>query len=91
MDLNEEKGTVRVFYAEDGSVFFRESPLSAIAFGAKQTLMSGGLNNPTSAKDRWTGRLVVLASNTTDGTAIGTLITTDPGLVGRSWRMPLNG
>jgi uncharacterized repeat protein (TIGR01451 family) len=83
--LNEDTHTVRVFYTptSGGDLYFRESDASAISFGPRHTLMNGGLNNVTSTKDGWAGRVVVLADGS--GTE-GVLFTSVPGLVGY-WKM----
>jgi len=63
--LNEPAGIVRVVYTTasgGGNIVFRDSPLVPIAFGARQPLIAGNLNNATSTKMRWTDQLVVLAS-----------------------------
>ncbi|MGA2286519.1 MAG: LamG domain-containing protein, partial [Dehalococcoidia bacterium] len=76
--LNEAAGTVRVIYTTSegsGDIVYKESSLSSISFGAKQTLMTGGLNNATSTKQNWSSSLVVLAGN--GSSANGVLITSD--------------
>ena len=86
--FNEDKSTIRVFYTRGTEIVFRESPASPIAFGPIQTLLPAGFNNATSAKDRWSGRLLVLASDLAGAT--GVLMTTDPGLVGY-WKVNEGG
>jgi hypothetical protein len=83
--FNEDTNKLRVFYTPTGggNVVVRESDASVISFGPAQTLMSGTLDNATSTKDRWAGRVVILAHGS--GTQ-GVLITTTPGLVGY-WKM----
>lgn len=74
--LNESTGTVRVIYtASEGAndIVYRESALSPIAFGTRQSLMAGSLNDPTSTKEKWGNEVVVLASG--GGSAPGVLIT----------------
>ena len=92
--LNEDKETIRVFYTSADSIVFRESPASTIDFGPVQTpIAGGGFNDVTSAKDAWTGRLLILASGNPDalGTvARGVVMTMDPGLVGY-WKMDEGG
>ncbi|MDI6858731.1 MAG: sialidase domain-containing protein, partial [Dehalococcoidia bacterium] len=76
--LNETAGTMRVVYTSSeagGDIVYKDSSLSAISFGARQTLMSGSLNNPTSAKEVWSDDVVVLAAN--GGSAYGVLTTAD--------------
>ena len=62
--LNEDTDTLRVYYTTEsgGSMFVRESPRWPINFGPVATVLTGGVNDATSTKDRWAGRLVVLAS-----------------------------
>ena len=75
--LNEAAGTLRVIYTTSeggGDIVYKESPVSSISFGSRQTLMAGPLNNATSTKQNWTDSLVVLAAN---GDAHGVLITND--------------
>lgn len=86
--LDEDTNTIRVFYQNSsGTIYFRESDATEINFGPAEQLMSSGFEYLTSAKARWAGRLVVLA--TKSGTA-GVLITTNPGLVGY-WKMDDGG
>ena len=81
--LNEDKQTLQVFISGSGGIYFHESPAWPINFSSGLLAMSGSLNDPTSTRDRWSGRLVVLAAN--GGTA-GLLITSNPGQVG-FWKM----
>jgi hypothetical protein len=64
--LNEPANLVRVVYAASadlaGDVVYRDSLMSTIAFGPRQTLMTGSLRNPTSMKATWTDEVVVVAS-----------------------------
>ncbi len=81
-ELNEELQTIRVFYTSmsNGTVYFRESPLSAINFGPIEEVMSaGGFNDLTSMKASWEGRLLFLASNIAGTT--GVVMQPDPGIV----------
>jgi len=83
--LDEVHGLVRVVYTDSesgGDILWKESSISAINLtGPSQSLMTGGLNNVTSSKQNWSGRVVVLASSATQ--AKGVLITRDdPSLVG---------
>jgi uncharacterized repeat protein (TIGR01451 family) len=82
--LDEDTNTLRVFYHDSGGrVYFRESDATDISFGPRNLVLSGGFEYVTSTKDRWSGRLVVLATNSGTG---GVLITMNPGLVGH-WKM----
>ena len=86
--LDELTAKVRVVYSSSESgpdIVYKESSISAIDFsGPAQLLMSGSggaLNNATSTKQNWTGRVVVLAS--TASAARGVLISReDPTLAG---------
>ena len=87
MILNEGANLVRVVYtASEGlnDIVYRDSSTAAIAFGSKQTLMTGGLNDVTSSKQPWSNEMVLLASD--GSTTEGRLITLDPDLVGY-WEM----
>jgi hypothetical protein len=62
--LNESRGFVRVIYtAGRAGIVYRESPIDSIAFGPRQVLLPGALNNATSTKQTITDELVVLASD----------------------------
>jgi hypothetical protein len=74
--LNEATARVRVVYTSSegfNDLVFKETALSPISFGPRQTLITGGVNDATSTKQNWTDQVVVLASNST--TARGVLIT----------------
>ena len=63
--LNEPADLLRVVYTAasgGGNIYFRDSLRSAIGFGARQTLMTGSLNNATSTKMNWTDDVVIVAS-----------------------------
>ena len=82
--VNEDTNTLRVFYHDSsGRIYFRESDADDIAFGPRNQVLNGGFEYVTSTKELWSGRLVVLATNSGTG---GVLISTDPGLVGQ-WKM----
>ncbi len=81
--LNEDTQKLQVFISQSGGIYLYESPKWPISFGPGQLALSGTLNDPTSTKDTWAGRLVMLASN---GGTHGLLITSVQGLVG-SWKM----
>ena len=77
--LNESAGTVRIVYTSSegfNNIVYKESPISSIAFGPQQTLITGGVNNATSTKQNWTNEVVILASNGSNS-APGVRITTD--------------
>ncbi len=64
--LNEAIDLVRVVYTQsegNNPIVFRDSPLTTIAFGNRQTLMSSALNNASSTKQNFTDALVVIASD----------------------------
>jgi hypothetical protein len=66
--LDESAGTVTVVYTSQegaGSIIYKESPTSSIAFGSSTSLMPGGLNDPTSMKADVSGAVVILAGNGT--------------------------
>ena len=57
--LNETEGKIRVVYTSTegfANIVYKESPTSAISFGSAQPLLSGGLNNVTTAKTNWTNQ-----------------------------------
>ncbi len=76
--LSETLGRLVVAYRETdgaGPIVYRESPLSVIAFGPKQTLISGSsVNDPSSVKHSFTDQLVVIAAGGT--TLSGGLLST---------------
>ena len=83
--LNEPADLLRVAYqatTDAGDVLFRDSLVSAIGFGPRQTLMTGSLRDPTSEKANWVDEEVVLAAGhgvllrTTSVTTTTTLPTT---------------
>ena len=62
--LDEAAGTVTVVYTSvegAGDILYKESPTSAISFGASATLMPGPLNDAMSAKANVSGAVVVVA------------------------------
>ncbi len=64
--LNEAAGKLIVAYTSSdggGNILYRESPLGNISLGPRQTLISGSLNNVTSAKQTATNQIVFLASS----------------------------
>jgi uncharacterized repeat protein (TIGR01451 family) len=76
-----ETNTIRVFYTSTtGTLYFRESPASVINFGPIEEVLSGDFNDVTSLKDAWEGRLLVLTSSLTTGTA-GVVMQPDPSVI----------
>jgi Concanavalin A-like lectin/glucanases superfamily/Bacterial TSP3 repeat len=64
--LNEVANTLRLVYTSAeglNNIVSKESSVSSISFGPRQTLMTGGLNNASSTKQNWTNEVVVLASS----------------------------
>src|SRR6185295_7572 len=59
--LNEPANLIRVVDEDQGTIRYRDSPISSIHFGSQKTLMSGSLNDPTSSKMSWTSDVVVMA------------------------------
>ena len=94
--LNEIEETLRVIYASSegsGNIVYRESPLGKIAFAPAATLISGSLNNPTSAKENWTDKVVVIAEGSSQARGVELGSVPGPGggsLVGH-WRMDEGG
>ncbi len=67
--LDQDINRLMVIYATStggGDIVFRETPLDNIAFGARTTLISGSLDNPSSTKQIVHGTLVVMAGNGQD-------------------------
>ena len=65
IELDEAAQCLVVIYTSKtngGDILYRESPLNKIAFGSRQTLMKGRLNDVTSTKQAFDGDLVVMAS-----------------------------
>jgi hypothetical protein len=64
--LNEAAGKLIVAYTSSnsgGSIYYKESSMTSISFGARNTLMSGSLNNPSSIKGNFTDEVVVIAGS----------------------------
>jgi hypothetical protein len=64
--LNEAAGKLIVAYTSSnsgGKIYYKESPMGSISFGARQTLISGTVNNVTSIKGNFTDDVVVMASS----------------------------
>jgi len=88
--LNETEGSVTVVYTSsegNSDIVCKESPTSAISFGARTTLISGANNNATSTKQNFDDEAVILASDgsTAQGVVVSALSLED-GLAGR-WQM----
>jgi Concanavalin A-like lectin/glucanases superfamily/Bacterial Ig domain/Cadherin-like domain/Putative Ig domain/Calcineurin-like phosphoesterase len=70
--LNEVDHTVRVVYTSSegyNDIVVRTSPTSAINFGPRVNVMTGGLNDVTSTKENWTDEVLVMASSSTEARA----------------------
>ena len=77
--LNEVANTLMVIFTESGAggdIEYRLSSADTIDFGDRHTLMSGGLNNPSSTKQVFENELVVIASDG-DATVSGVLFAPD--------------
>jgi hypothetical protein len=64
--LNDAAGKLIVAYTSSdsgGKIYYKESPMSSISFGARQTLISSTVNNVTSIKGNFTDDVVVMASS----------------------------
>ena len=64
--LNEAAQRLVVIYTSKtngGDIVYRESPLDAISFGPRQTLLKGKLNDVSSVKEPFSDELVVMASS----------------------------
>ena len=64
--LNENENSVRVVYTSAegyNNIVMKTSPTSSISFGGRQTLFTGGINDVTSTKENWSGKVLVLASS----------------------------
>ena len=73
--LNEQEGSVRVVYTSSegfNDIVMKTSSTSSINFGPRQTLIAGGVNDVTSTKQNWTGKVLILAS--TASSALGGFI-----------------
>ncbi len=90
--LNEQDQTVRVVYTSSegfNDIVVKESFTSSISFGPRSDVITGGVNDATSTKQRWTGRVPVMASTATTAET-GFLTEGSPppavGIVG-NWKM----
>ena len=64
--LNEQDDTVRLVYTSSegfNDIVTKKSSTSSIVFGPRSTLISGGVNDVTSTKQNWTGRVPVMAAS----------------------------
>ena len=78
--LNEGTATITVVYTSaegSGSIVYKESSTTSIAFGpTHNTLISGSLNDASSTKQNIDGAMVILASTTSDPrSAVGVFMT----------------
>ncbi len=76
--LNEQDHTVRVVYTSSegfNDIVMKKSSTSSIAFGPRTNVITGGVNDATSTKQNWTGRIPVMASSAS--TAYTGFITAD--------------
>ena len=77
--LNESEQKIIVIYTNSTGydpIVYKVSPMSSIAFGTQQTLISGNYNNATSTKQNITNNIVVMASSS--NTAVGVLTSNPP-------------
>jgi hypothetical protein len=78
--INEGDDLLRIVYtASEGfnNIVYKDSALSSISFGPRQTMMAASFNDVTSTKQNWTDSLVVVASNSVN--AIDGVIFPAPG------------
>ncbi len=71
--LDEITDVVTVVYTSTeglNDIVFKESPTSAISFGARSTLIAGSNNDVTSTKQNIVGEVVLLASTATTATGV---------------------
>ena len=76
--LNEQDDTVRLVYTSSegfNDLVTKKSSTSSIAFGPRSTLITDGVNDATSTKQNWTGRVPVMAASAS--TAYTAFITAD--------------
>jgi PKD repeat protein len=62
--INEAAGKLIVAYTQSdsgGDIYYKESSLQNISFGSRQTLISGSVNNVSSAKASFTDEIVAIA------------------------------
>ncbi|HXS82443.1 MAG TPA: hypothetical protein VN896_06935, partial [Methylomirabilota bacterium] len=71
--VNETLNQVSVLYTQANGlnpIVYKDSPTSAIAFGSRQTVISGAWNDVTSTKQIIGSDAVIMASSTTQATAV---------------------
>ncbi|MGD9637261.1 MAG: DNRLRE domain-containing protein, partial [Pirellulales bacterium] len=64
--INETAGKLIIAYTSSengGYIYYKESPLGTISFGARQTLISGTVNNVSSVKAPFTDEVVAIAAS----------------------------
>jgi hypothetical protein len=69
VEINEAANLVRIVYTSTegfNSIVYKDSALSSISFGPRQTMMAAAFNDVTSTKQNWTDTMVVVASNSTN-------------------------
>ena len=96
--INEASNLLDVVYTSSegfNAIVYKESALSSISFGPRQTLMAAAFNDVSSTKQNWTDSLVVVASDS--GNSIGGVIFSSAGganqapvAVADSYGTPLN-
>jgi hypothetical protein len=75
--INEGDDLLRIVYTSSegfNDIVYKDSALSSISFGPRQTMMAASFNDVTSTKQNWTDSLVVVASNSVnaiDGVIFG--------------------
>jgi hypothetical protein len=89
--LNEEEGILmQVYTSSEGynNIVYKQSSLSPISFGPRNTIISGGVNDVTSTKQNFTSELVLLASSASSAFGVIRKNTPPipPAIVGR-WQM----
>ena len=63
--LNESDDSIRVVYTSSegaNDLVMKTSSASSISFGARETLISGSVNDATATKELWSNRVLVLAA-----------------------------
>ena len=88
--LNELEGTITIVYTSsegNNNIIYKQSALSPISFGSRQTLITGGINDATSTKQNYTDSVVILGSNGSIAKGVlATVNSVEPALVGH-WKM----
>ncbi len=75
--INEASNLMRIVYTSTegfAPIVYKQSTLSSISFGQRQTMMASAFNDVTSTKQNWTDSIVAVASNSTnsiDGVIFG--------------------